>query len=84
MDKEDIITRRRFFKKSVNLLPIFALALKGLFPIKTVAKQIMDCNNQCSYSCSGGCNNTCNKMCGDSCGGSCHISCKTSCGRNCV
>ena len=84
MDKKSIINRRNFFKKTIKLLPIFALGIMGIAPITANAKPVFDCNNTCSSSCRKTCNNKCTTSCGHGCVGTCYLCCKGDCGATCT
>lgn len=85
MEKDDIISRRNFFKRSASMI-LPALAIVAIPSILTSCEIEEDfpgvstgCNNGCSGKCSGVCGASCQTNCTGNCTNGCKGSCKGSC-----
>lgn len=94
--KEDVLSRRSFFKKTAGMvIPMLGAILFSGIPrisnafnnqrnINASATSIpMNCNGSCSGSCSGDCSGSCSSGCSGGCGVACSGYCDNSCGRGC-
>lgn len=86
MEKENIISRRNFFKRSASLV-LPALAMVAISPVLTSCEIDEDfleepsgCKNGCSGKCSGVCGAACQSDCTGNCTNGCKGTCKTQCG----
>ncbi len=84
--KEEIQSRREFFKKAVKgALPILGAIVLSNVPMSSNALQneSMNCNYNCTAwcadNCSGGCKGECTTACARTCSGYCNSSCSGTC-----
>lgn len=80
-NNDDIISRRRFFKKAVGtILPAIAVvAFPGLLTSCEIDEPTPGGNSEGCTKCSGSCSSICTSSCGNSCRGNCSGSCITGC-----
>lgn len=82
--KEDLQSRREFFKSAVKAaLPVIGAIALANVPMYARAEQSMGCNDGCTAGCSrvcAGCTTSCHAA---NCYHSCHNSCQTTCTGTC-
>ena len=82
--KQDLITRRLFFKKNVaSVLPIMAMTVLSSFPMILKASET-GCIFGCSGGCGKGCQNTCFNGCYEGCKSGCKGTCTDGCFGSCI
>lgn len=84
MKEKDIISRRKFFKKSANaIIPAIAMTVvPQIFTSCEIDEPYPGGCSDCSGGCSSGCSGTCTSSCSGSCVG-CTGRCQTSCAGSC-
>lgn len=89
MRKQDIITRRKFFKQSASvILPtLAAIAIPSVLTSceidDVLPEEPSGCKNGCSGKCSGYCGAACQADCDTKCISSCTSKCSGGCGSSC-
>lgn len=88
MDNNELINRRRFFKKAAKgMLPMLGAFVAAPTVIMNTLTSCGDdcdgCEAACKDNCSNTCSNTCNDTCYDSCLLDCTYGCKKSCSDDC-
>lgn len=79
---EDIVSRRSFFRTSVQIvLPILTLLV---LPSCAPAKKLRTAPSTCRGTCTGTCKVSCGSACDGSCAGSCKGLCAVACGGSCA
>ena len=78
MKKEELQSRREFFKKAAKgALPILAaVALAGAPSVMHATQMQCVCDGACMGSCKGTCRGTCDGKCMGTCKGTCQGTCK--------
>lgn len=81
--KNDLTTRREFFKKAAKAtLPIIGITAIASVPGAMQAAEtgcLFGCSGSCSAHCAGDCYNGCKDQCKDGCKGRCTNGCFGSC-----
>lgn len=84
MEKENIISRRNFFKRSVSMvLPALAMVtIPSILTSCEIEEDFPETPSGCS-GCSGKCSGVCGAACQSNCSGSCKNGCTGTCERYC-
>lgn len=95
-EKEDVISRRKFFKEAAGAsLPIIAGSILLPFIMSSCDGAHSSCVNcangcdnscyrSCKYDCTGNCRNSCALGCANECHSDCTTTCYSQCGHNCT
>ena len=91
MKKEELTSRREFFKKAAKAsLPVIgAIILSNVPTIKSIASTGCDgnckggCDGSCKYFCDGGCKSGCEGSCSGGCETTCRYGCESTCKGHC-
>ncbi len=85
MEKENIISRRNFFKRSASLvLPALAMVtIPSILTSCEIEEDFPEIPSGCKSGCSGKCSGICGAACQNDCSGSCAHGCKGNCKGSC-
>lgn len=85
MEKENIISRRNFFKRSVSMvLPALAMVtMPSILTSCEIEEDFPETSTGCKSGCSGKCSGICGAVCQNNCSGSCAYGCKGNCKGSC-
>ncbi len=85
MEKENIISRRNFFKRSVSMvLPALAMVtMPSILTSCEIEEDFPETPTGCKSGCSGKCSGICGAVCQNNCSGSCAYGCKGNCKGSC-
>ena len=85
MKKDNIISRRNFFKRSASMvLPALAIvAMPSLLTSCEIEEDYSEIPSGCKNGCTGKCSGVCGAACQSACTGQCTTGCKNNCKGTC-